>query len=191
MLQRKARDDSGSDIPDVDAAKVKMMRFENKLLVLGVRKVLNGPTGAVLSVVAVTTTNSQSNSCWKKDSHRLCWLVSVSYSVGFNGLSKLGPMYDKPIVQRSVADYSLSLAVSFRLFGSADFNGNLGHTKLGFEFGWDFAAMSSEHIAQNKFERRTPSSSFYSSVYSEVEEVGWENLVKLDESLAFVSFRIK
>ncbi|KAH7520353.1 uncharacterized protein LOC107424969 isoform X2 [Ziziphus jujuba] len=34
------------------------------------------------------------------------------------------------------------------------------------------------------------SSTFYRSVYSEIEEVGWEHLVKLGEDLTFLSFRI-
>ncbi|XP_021274389.1 E3 ubiquitin-protein ligase FANCL isoform X1 [Herrania umbratica] len=34
------------------------------------------------------------------------------------------------------------------------------------------------------------SSSFYRTVYSEVEEVGWEHLVRLDGDLTFLSFRV-
>ncbi|KAF6157968.1 hypothetical protein GIB67_015284 [Kingdonia uniflora] len=34
------------------------------------------------------------------------------------------------------------------------------------------------------------SSSLYQSVYSEIEEVGWEHLVKLGEDLSYVSFRV-
>ncbi|KAF3439112.1 hypothetical protein FNV43_RR17387 [Rhamnella rubrinervis] len=34
------------------------------------------------------------------------------------------------------------------------------------------------------------SSAFYRSVYSEIEEVGWEHLVRLGEDLTFLSFRI-
>ncbi|GMP27634.1 hypothetical protein CsSME_00003531 [Camellia sinensis var. sinensis] len=34
------------------------------------------------------------------------------------------------------------------------------------------------------------SSSFCSTIYSEIEEVGWEHLVRLGEDLTFLSFRI-
>uniref|UniRef100_A0A1D1Y2S0 E3 ubiquitin-protein ligase FANCL n=1 Tax=Anthurium amnicola TaxID=1678845 RepID=A0A1D1Y2S0_9ARAE len=35
-----------------------------------------------------------------------------------------------------------------------------------------------------------PSSSFYQAIYSEIEEIGWEHLIRLEEDLSSLSFRV-
>ncbi|KAK1268598.1 hypothetical protein QJS04_geneDACA022107 [Acorus gramineus] len=43
---------------------------------------------------------------------------------------------------------------------------------------------------QTRTRESTPSPSFYRSIYSQIEEVGWEHLVNLSDDLSSVSFRI-
>ncbi|XP_044510857.1 E3 ubiquitin-protein ligase FANCL isoform X2 [Mangifera indica] len=47
-----------------------------------------------------------------------------------------------------------------------------------------------ECIEQNRFRALANSSEFSRAVYSEIEEVGWEHLVRLSEDLKFLSFRV-
>uniref|UniRef100_A0A5B6YLT7 E3 ubiquitin-protein ligase FANCL n=2 Tax=Davidia involucrata TaxID=16924 RepID=A0A5B6YLT7_DAVIN len=47
-----------------------------------------------------------------------------------------------------------------------------------------------ECTKQNRCRELAPSSSFHRTVYSEIEEVGWEHLVRSAEDLRFLSFRI-
>ncbi|CAH9110762.1 unnamed protein product [Cuscuta epithymum] len=46
------------------------------------------------------------------------------------------------------------------------------------------------HTDQKKCQELAGSSSFYRKIYSEVEEIGWGNLVRLGEDLTSLSFRI-
>ncbi|XP_070012070.1 uncharacterized protein [Nicotiana sylvestris] len=45
-------------------------------------------------------------------------------------------------------------------------------------------------VDQNRCRELAKSSSFYRRIYSEVEEIGWEHLVKLGEDLRLLSFRM-
>ncbi|KAK4584955.1 hypothetical protein RGQ29_022574 [Quercus rubra] len=47
-----------------------------------------------------------------------------------------------------------------------------------------------DHTEQARCRELAKSSTFYRSVYSEIEEVGWEHLVRLGGDLTFLSFRI-
>ncbi|KAF5195193.1 E3 ubiquitin-protein ligase fancl [Thalictrum thalictroides] len=47
-----------------------------------------------------------------------------------------------------------------------------------------------ENFEKNRSRKLSPSPSFYQLVYSEIEEVGWEHLVKLADELTYLSFRI-
>ncbi|XP_009773284.1 uncharacterized protein LOC107824409 isoform X1 [Nicotiana tabacum] len=47
-----------------------------------------------------------------------------------------------------------------------------------------------EYVDQNRCRELAKSSSFYRRIYSEVEEIGWEHLVKLGEDLRLLSFRM-
>lgn len=47
-----------------------------------------------------------------------------------------------------------------------------------------------EQTEQTRCRELAKSSTFYRTVYSEIEEVGWEHLVRLGEDLTFLSFRI-
>ncbi|KAG8641099.1 E3 ubiquitin-protein ligase FANCL isoform X2 [Manihot esculenta] len=47
-----------------------------------------------------------------------------------------------------------------------------------------------EFAEENRSRELAASSSFYRSVYSEIEEIGWEHLVNLAGDLKFISFRI-
>ncbi|XP_062144726.1 uncharacterized protein LOC133852069 isoform X3 [Alnus glutinosa] len=47
-----------------------------------------------------------------------------------------------------------------------------------------------EQTEQTRCRELAKSSIFYRTVYSEIEEVGWEHLVRLGEDLTFLSFRI-
>jgi E3 ubiquitin-protein ligase FANCL len=47
-----------------------------------------------------------------------------------------------------------------------------------------------EHTEQARCRELSKSSTFYRSVYSQIEEVGWEHLVRLGGDLTFLSFRI-
>ncbi|XP_042990990.1 E3 ubiquitin-protein ligase FANCL isoform X7 [Carya illinoinensis] len=49
---------------------------------------------------------------------------------------------------------------------------------------------SQEHNEQTRCSELAKSSTFYRSLYSEIEEVGWELLVRLGGDLTFLSFRI-
>ncbi|KAK1292616.1 hypothetical protein QJS10_CPB17g02639 [Acorus calamus] len=46
------------------------------------------------------------------------------------------------------------------------------------------------YVVQTRNRESTPSPSFYRSIYSQIEEVGWEHLVNLSDDLSSVSFRI-
>ncbi|XP_016473133.1 uncharacterized protein LOC107795080 isoform X1 [Nicotiana tabacum] len=47
-----------------------------------------------------------------------------------------------------------------------------------------------EYVDQNRCRQLAKSSSFYRRIYSEVEEIGWEHLVRLGEDLRLLSFRM-
>lgn len=44
---------------------------------------------------------------------------------------------------------------------------------------------------EDRRRERVKSSSFHCRVYSEVEEIGWENLVRVGDDLRFLSFHVK
>lgn len=47
-----------------------------------------------------------------------------------------------------------------------------------------------EHLQQTQYTKLAQSSSFHRSVYLEIEEIGWEHLLSLDEGLTYLRFRI-
>ncbi|KAL9464106.1 hypothetical protein AB3S75_001830 [Citrus x aurantiifolia] len=53
-----------------------------------------------------------------------------------------------------------------------------------------FIFSSGNQMEQSRCRESANSSSFSRSVYSEIEEVGWEHLVRLSEDLKFLSFHV-